>query len=208
MRTLTLTSILLPSLIQALSSTSVTQHNLPTTITDTPISQSTITSIPQPNPPTASQPDTTPELPTVSQPQSPNPLFLPKLPYGSSLHDFISNLQQPMKDTSEIDARQAGVALGGGAGAAPLPVPGQLSPTTIYYVSGQPVTYVQTFVTPLDQGPTASVGSIGMGTLTGAIGVVKTNEASSGGVSPRVSQGAGWLSGICAMVVLGRMLLV
>ncbi|MCJ1431262.1 hypothetical protein MMC27_000613 [Xylographa pallens] len=208
MRASTLTSILLPSLIQALSSPSVTQHNDPTTITNTPTSQSTITSIPQPSPPTALQPDTTPELPTAPQPQSPNLLFPTKVPFGGSVNDFISNLQQPMEDTSEIDARQNGVALGGGAGAAPLPTPGQLSPTTIYYVSNLPVTYVQTFVTPLDQGPTASVGSIGMGTLTGAIGVVKTNEAASGGVSPRVSKEVGWVSGVCVMVLVGGRLLV
>ena len=108
-----------------------------------------------------------------------------------------------MEDTAEIDARQNGVALGGGAGAAPLPVPGQLSPLTIYYVSNLPVTYIQTFVTPLEQGPTASVGSVGMGTLTGAIGVVKTNEAASGGVSLRVSKEVGWVSGVCAMVLMG-----
>lgn len=113
-----------------------------------------------------------------------------------------------MEDTSEIDARQNGVALGGGAGAAPLPVPGQVSPTTIYDVSGLPVTYVQTFALPLDQGPTASVGSVGMGSLTGTVGVVKTNEASSGGVSVRVGQKMGWLSGVCAMVILGGVLVV
>jgi len=114
-----------------------------------------------------------------------------------------------MEDTSEIDARQNGVALGGGAaGAAPLPTPGQVSPTTIYDASGTPVTYVQTFLTPLDQGPTASVGSIGMGSLTGAIGVVRTDEAASKAVSLRVSRGVSWLSGICAMAVLGGMLVV
>jgi len=113
-----------------------------------------------------------------------------------------------MEDTSEINARQGGVALGGGAGAAPLPVPGQLSPTTIYYVSNLPVTYVQTFVTPLDQGPTASVGNIGMGTLTGAIGVVKTYEAANAGVSLKVSKEVGWVSGVCVMMMLGGLLLV
>ncbi|MCJ1321348.1 hypothetical protein MMC15_006692 [Xylographa vitiligo] len=198
----------LPSLIQALSSASSIQPNAFTTITDTPISQSTTVFPTQPSPLTASQPNTILGLPTAPQPQSPNPLFPPKLPYGSSLHDFISNLQQPIEDITEIDARQNGVALGGGAGAAPLPVPGQLSPTTIYYVSNLPVTYVQTFVTPLDQGPTASVGSIGMGTLTGAIGVVKTYEAANAGVSLKVNKEVAWVSGVCAMVMLGEILLV
>ena len=111
-----------------------------------------------------------------------------------------------MEDTSEIDARQNGVALGGGvAGAAPLPV-SQLSPTTIYYVSGVAVTYVQTFVGVPDQGPTASVGTIGMGTLTGAVGVVKTNEAASAGIRIRVGQGVSWLSRGCAVVMLGWIL--
>ncbi|MCJ1281540.1 hypothetical protein MMC26_000860 [Xylographa opegraphella] len=209
MRPSIVASILLPSLIQALSPISVTRHNALTSTTNTPIySQPTITSIPQPSPATASQPASTPELPPAPQPQSPNLLFPPKLPFGGSLNDFISNLQQPMEDTSEINARQAGVALGGGPGAAPLPVPGQLSPTTIYYVSNLPVTYVQKFVTPLDQGPTASVGSVGMGTLTGAIGVVKTNEASSAGVSLRVGKEVGWVSSACAMVLLGAILIV
>jgi len=113
-----------------------------------------------------------------------------------------------MEDTSEIDARQNGVALGGGPGVAPLPVPGQVSPTTIYDVSGLPVTYVQTFVLPLDQGPTASLGSIGMGSLTGKVGVVKTNEASSAAVSVRVGLEMGWLSGLCVMVMLGGVLVV
>ncbi|MCJ1417109.1 hypothetical protein MMC32_003448 [Xylographa parallela] len=207
MRASILASILLPSLIHALSSTSATQHNDPTTITNTPTSKSTITSTPQPSPPTALQPDKTPQLPPAPQPQSPNLLFPTKAPFRGSVNDFISNLQQPMEDTAEIDARQNGVALGGGAGAAPLPVPGQLSPLTIYYVSNLPVTYIQTFVTPLEQGPTASVGSVGMGTLTGAIGVVKTNEAASGGVSLRVSRGTGLILGTCALLLLGGTLL-
>ena len=208
MRLSILASVLLPSLIQALSSTPISLQNTPTTIANIPTSQPKITSTPQPSPPTTPQPDATPASPPSQQSQSPNLLFPTKLPFGGSLNDFISNLQQPMEDTSEIDARQAGVALGGGVGAAPLPTPGQLSPTTIYYVSNLPVTYVQKFVTPLDQGPTASVGSIGMGTLTGAIGVVKTNQAASAAVSLKVSKGAGWVSGVCAMAILGGILLV
>lgn len=45
--------------------------------------------------------------------------------------------------------------------------------------------YTQVFAAVPEQGPTPLVGSVGMGTLTGSVGVVKTGQAHSGGRSVR-----------------------
>jgi len=63
-------------------------------------------------------------------------------------------------------------------------VAGQVPPITTYeigmvkggaYVQVQ-VVYTQTFVTPIDQYPAPTIGSIGLGTIAGEIGVVKTKR--------------------------------
>jgi hypothetical protein len=69
--------------------------------------------------------------------------------------------------------------------AAPAPLaPGQVSPITTvqvgYVKSGtwfqvQQI-YTQTFALPLDQWPSATQGAIGLGTIQGEIGVVKTKR--------------------------------
>lgn len=62
--------------------------------------------------------------------------------------------------------------------------------------------YTQVFAAVPEQGPTPLVGSVGMGTLTGNVGVVKTGQAHSGG--RRVRGGGigrcGWVVGAVGMV--------
>ena len=47
--------------------------------------------------------------------------------------------------------------------------------------------YTQTFAAVPDQLPSPVEGSIGMGTLTGAIGVVRTEQAKTAGAPPAVA---------------------
>lgn len=56
------------------------------------------------------------------------------------------------------------------------------------------------FVAVPDQGPTPLVGSVGMGTLTGNVGVVKTGHAHSGGERVRGGTGWGWVVGMVGLV--------
>lgn len=50
-----------------------------------------------------------------------------------------------------------------------------------------PIVYTQKFSSIPSQGPTPASGAIGMGTLTGKIGVVNTAEAKKGSASGRAA---------------------
>ncbi|MCJ1354089.1 MAG: hypothetical protein MMC33_004076 [Icmadophila ericetorum] len=76
----------------------------------------------------------------------------------------------------ELRVRQQG-GLGGGPAAAPSPGAVQLSPITTIYIGTVLVVYSQAFSAVPSQFSSAQVGSIGLGTLTGSVGVVKTQEA-------------------------------
>ena len=54
----------------------------------------------------------------------------------------------------------------------------QVSPITTVFIGSVQVVYTQLFSAVPDQGPSPVAGSIGMGTLTGSVGVVKTKAAS------------------------------
>ncbi len=104
---------------------------------------------------------------------------------------------EPKLDSREIVA---------GVPAAPVPV--QVSPVTEIYVESRLpngkmtqvlVIYSQTFVSIPDQGPTPVQGKIGLGTLTGSIGVVKTAESS---VASRVRWGWGTAIGAAIAAIL------
>jgi len=58
---------------------------------------------------------------------------------------------------------------------APVTQPTQMSPVTVYNMNdGKARTFTQLFVATLDQWPSPSAGAIGLGTITGQVGVVKT----------------------------------
>jgi hypothetical protein len=85
-----------------------------------------------------------------------------------------------ISSTARLEIRQGGVVTAAPA----VAVPGQVSPITTVqigeikggvYVQVQQV-YTQTFALPVDQWPTATQGSIGLGTIQGEIGVVKTKR--------------------------------
>ena len=75
-----------------------------------------------------------------------------------------------------------------GAAPATTLAPGQVSPVTTVWMAtvingvttNVQVAYTQTFAFAPGQGPSPLAGSIGMGTLTGTVGAVKTQEASGG----------------------------
>jgi Killer toxin-resistance protein 1 len=87
----------------------------------------------------------------------------------------------PSPSTPHLELRQ-GVAVTAAPPAATII--GQVSPITTvqigYVKDGQyiqvQVVYTQTFVTPVDQWPSATAGSIGLGTIEGVVGVVKTKR--------------------------------
>ena len=85
----------------------------------------------------------------------------------------------------EIAPRQQG-GVGGGA-AAPAATPTQLSPVTVYFdgVKSVQVTYTQTFSPTPDPWAAPKPGTIGLGTLTGQVGVVKTAQADAGALKAR-----------------------
>ncbi|MCJ1339711.1 hypothetical protein MMC09_005001 [Bachmanniomyces sp. S44760] len=74
-----------------------------------------------------------------------------------------------------------GAGVGGGAApAAAQPATdatGQAASVTTVVVNGKQVVYTQTFATAPDQWTTSGAGSVGLGTLTGSVGAVKTQNA-------------------------------
>lgn len=93
----------------------------------------------------------------------------------------------PQPAAPAIGAPAAGVGGAGGVPAAAQPAPGaQANPVTTITVNTViggvtkqvPKVYTQTFGAALSA-PAVSTGSVGMGTLTGRIGVVKTANAKS-----------------------------
>ena len=82
----------------------------------------------------------------------------------------------PIQDSDDLRKRQQG-GVGGGNGAPPASIPTQLSPVTVYFAGSAQVTYTQTFPpTPIPWAAPSTNGQIGMGTLTGKPGAVKTGS--------------------------------
>lgn len=88
------------------------------------------------------------------------------------------------------------------------PVPAQFPTVTAYWVETTlpngvktwiEVVFTQTFDSMINQGPTPVAGEVGMGTLTGAVGVVKTNAAADY-PQPNAQYGLGAAFGV---VVIG-----
>lgn len=76
----------------------------------------------------------------------------------------------------DLRKRQGGVPI---AAPAATTVPTQLSPVTTYSKNGVAGVYTQTFAAVPDQWPSASAGSVGLGTISGQVGVVKTKSKRS-----------------------------
>lgn len=104
--------------------------------------------------------------------------------------------QVSMEEDSEgshLELRQQG-GLGGGAPAAPGA--SQVSPVTTVWIGTVQVVYSQAFSAVPSQFPSAQAGSIGLGTLTGVVGAVKTQEAASAANGWKGSEKAGMIVGI------------
>ncbi|MCJ1252185.1 hypothetical protein MMC30_009425 [Trapelia coarctata] len=204
MRSSILGALLLPALALALSPPHIPSYAPFTTL------YATGSEIPTYNPPQPTPPPIVPSsqlAPSEPLPsKSPNPHFPAKHPLPGSLNEFIAHLKQsPLQaDSPTLEQRQNGGLGGGVAGAAPVP-PNQVSPITTVYLNGMLVIYTQVFAAVPDQGPTPMVGSIGMGTLTGTVGVVKTAQAKSVGWSVVREERWGWVWGV---VVVGGWLVV
>ncbi|KAI9824995.1 MAG: hypothetical protein M1819_000624 [Sarea resinae] len=88
----------------------------------------------------------------------------------------------------------------------------EISPGVTTYVS---IIFSQTFASVPSQAPTAKAGAVGMGTLTGKIGVVKTESASAGhrlrrdvGVFSGAGPDVGMVLGLVIGVAVGAGVLV
>lgn len=67
-----------------------------------------------------------------------------------------------------------------------------------------PIVYTQKFSSIPDQGPTPAKGVIGLGTLTGKIGVINTAEAKKSSAVQRAAMGLGG-TGIVIMSMLAAL---
>lgn len=92
---------------------------------------------------------------------------------------------QSIVNQTNLEARQAAPAAGPVQPAAIQ----QANPTTVYYAGNVPITYVQTFAAVPDQWPSPSSGAIGMGSLTGPVGVTSTINVNARSIKAR-SEGA------------------
>lgn len=129
--------------------------------------------------------------PSTSTPQTPsNPIPQPTPEKAPSTNEnqpppHHLDLRSPNPDPNpnpdpEPNPAPQNAALGGAGPAAARPVvPNQVSPITTVYIGSVQVVYTQLFAAVPDQGPTAASGTIGLGTLTGQVGVVKTAAAKS-----------------------------
>lgn len=121
--------------------------------------------------------------PSAAAPSNLSPDLL--LPSATPPTSVLSTFPSPSteEDTPELRRRQ-----GAAVTAAPAATvdPGQISPVTTYQVESYPpnggapvqieVAYTQLFVDVPDQWPSPSAGSIGLGTIQGQVGVVKSKR--------------------------------
>ena len=115
-----------------------------------------------------------------------SPSFSPNIPVP--LRQFIMKMASSPGSSQwpeDILPRQQG-GVGGGA-AAPAATPTQISPVTVYFdfVHSVQVTYTQTFAPTPDPWVGPQSGNIGLGTLTGKVGAVKTAQADAGTLKAR-----------------------
>lgn len=118
---------------------------------------------------------------------------------------------QPPANQPANAAPVGGAAAGGAvapAGGAPVftqasPVTTVFEPTTINGVVTQvAVVYSQKFSSVPDQGPSPAAGSVGMGTLTGAVGVVKTDAVKAGAAGRDGVMLGMWALGVCVSAIM------
>lgn len=127
-------------------------------------------------------------LPSQSIPPVPSITTIPESFYSTTIRpNSWDNLLEEVNEHLHIDLRkrQGGAA----ATAAPQAVPTvytQMSPITTYGPkNGWPqVVYTQLFVAVPDQWPSPSAGTIGLGTIQGTVGVVKTKSKRYAGPEP------------------------
>lgn len=143
-------------------------------------------------------PAPTPTQPTPSEQidQIPSVTFVPetfKLSTASHAWDpIISGASHLLNEIDEhlhmdLRKRQGNVAA---TNIAPKTQPTQMSPVTVYDMyDGVQRTFTQLFVAVLDQWPSPSAGTIGLGTIQGEVGVVKTKDKRGLGPEPTTPPG-------------------
>ncbi|MCJ1308985.1 hypothetical protein MMC25_002640 [Agyrium rufum] len=103
---------------------------------------------------------------------------------------------------SDLELRQI-PGVGGGLGPPVTQNPLQVSPITTVYIGTAQVVYTQLFSATLVPFPSASVGSVGLGTLTGQVGVVKTQAANAANGRMKRGMEVGAVIGVAGAVGWG-----
>lgn len=152
--------ILLPSIATA------------TIITSAPLRTST--SIPSVSPSLPIQIEiATPSLPAIPTAFIPTPTYDILDPLISGVNHIVDEINEHLH--LDLRKRQGGAALAATNPAVTAPT--QMPSVTAYQMyDGVARVYTQTFPAVPDQWPSPSAGSIGLGTITGQVGVVKTQS--------------------------------
>lgn len=129
---------------------------------------------PAPTPSHASPSEQTPAVTTMTSPSTPTPT-------ESHVWDPIisgaSHLLDEIDEHFHVDLKKRQGAVGATYAIPATTVATQMPSVTVYNMKSlAPMTYTQIFVAVLDQWPSPSVGTIGLGTIQGQIGVVKTHS--------------------------------
>jgi hypothetical protein len=107
--------------------------------------------------------------------------------------------------TSAAPFVSAQAALGGGAPPPTTTQPAEQYPvTSTVWDNGTPIIFVQTFAAVVDQGPAPiTTGAIGLGTISGTVGAVRTGSASYGNAGTKEGGALRerWLVGIIGTLV-------
>ena len=120
-------------------------------------------------------------------------------PYQPDIPDLLQQFILELSPTSKVEQRQA-AGVGGGLGQQPA-APTQLSPITTYNIGGGVVIYTQIFAATPDQWATMGAGTIGLGSITGKVGVVKSSNPAPT-IKPEIKFGAVVGAGIGAALLL------
>lgn len=157
------------------------------------IAAEVIVSLPQiTQPPTPSRTTESEQVPSISTVPT---TFMPPTP-PHAWDPIVSGASKVLEEIEEhlhidLRKRQGGAAITAAPAAAATTVPTQMPAITTYDLrDGKPLrVYTQIFPAVPDQWPSPSAGTIGLGTIQGQIGVVKTISKRNAWPEPTASPG-------------------
>lgn len=144
-----------------------------------------ITSTPEPTPTSTERVPTISTIPSTFTPPSQSHLWDPIVSEASYL---LTELSEHLH--LDLKKRQGAVGATNTAAVATT-IPTQMPSVTVYQIhgAGPIISYTQTFPPNPDPWPSPSAGTIGLGTIQGTIGVVKTNSKRAALAQPTELEG-------------------